>query len=274
METYCQAREAERNKEAAEKEIKEAKERKAKEAARTRIAAKSAETAAKRQKKEEEKLARAMQRAASAQIRASRATENASAKSKRDAQIKNENEAKNKKISKGKASTPSSADPAAEAKDPRSYIPLDELVMMSSKRGLPGLGRTKEQLISGLQEADDEYSLGDLKKMCQAKSFDNSGDKKALKFQLALAAAKSCGSFEAGVNAAKAAGEDRACEKCLLLGMRPSEHNMDEIPSALKTLMLPGVYVYGPILSLCKENTPVTTSKPSCILRDLPHHQC
>lgn len=207
METYCQAREVVRNKEAEEKEIQEANKRKEKESARTRNAAKSAATAKKRQKKEEDKLNRAMQRAAAATVRHSRATDNATAKSKRNEQIQKEKKDKDKKLAKRKGSSPTST-PTTETRDPCSYISLDELAMLSSKRGLPGLGRSKEQLLSGLQDADDEYSLGDLKKMCQAKGLDNSGDKAQLKFQLALAAARGCESFEAGVNEAKAAGED------------------------------------------------------------------
>ncbi|OAL00728.1 hypothetical protein IQ06DRAFT_221242 [Phaeosphaeriaceae sp. SRC1lsM3a] len=210
MESYRQTRENVRNKEQAEQEIKDAKERNEKEAARTRNAKKAAETAAKRKQKEAEKVQRAMQRATAAQVRYSRATENADAKAMRNEQIQKENKEKEKKLNKGKepSNNITTTDASVERRDPRSYLEHCELTLMCSTRGLPGLGRTKEELISSLQDADDEFSYSDLKKMCQAKGLDTSGDRVQLKYQLALAAAKASRSFQAGVDAAEAAGEE------------------------------------------------------------------
>ncbi|KAH7401051.1 hypothetical protein DE146DRAFT_718122 [Phaeosphaeria sp. MPI-PUGE-AT-0046c] len=215
LETYRQTREDARNKEQSENKIKYAKERNEKGAARIRSAQKAAETAAKRQRREEEKVQRAMQRAASAQVRYTRAAENAAAKSKRNEQIQKERKSKEKEIAEGEGKskeaaasfTATTANNMAERRDPRSYINLTELTLMSGKRGLPGLGRSKDQLISGLQDADDEYTHADLKKMCQAKGLETSGDIVQLKYELALNAAKACSSFQAGVDAASVAGE-------------------------------------------------------------------
>jgi flagellar biosynthesis GTPase FlhF len=208
LENYRQARQELREKEQAEKDAKEAKERKAKDEARTRNAQKAEETAFKRQQKEEEKAQRAMQRAAQAQVRSQRAKENSNAKAQRNAQLKKQKEVGEKKASraKSKTTTAPASNPndtltvpndkiTTDTPDPRSYLSVADLSKMCADRGLPALGKSKEQLVSDLRDADEEWSTDELKKMCRSKGLNAAGSKLQMKYQLAFAAAQVCQSF-------------------------------------------------------------------------------
>jgi flagellar biosynthesis GTPase FlhF len=224
LENYRQARAKLREKEQTEKDAKEAIERKAKDEARTRNAQKAEETAYKRQKKEEEKAQRAMKRAAAAQVRSQRAKENSTAKAQRNAQLKKQKDAGEKKASKGKAKAAVPTQPASNPKgsldivprdnftadtpDPRSYLSLVDLTKMCADRGLSALGKNKDQLVSDLRDADEEWSQNDLQKMCRAKGLATTSNKLQMKHQLAFAAAQVYQSFRAGADAAVAAGDD------------------------------------------------------------------
>jgi hypothetical protein len=227
LENYRESRELARNKEQAEKEAKEAKERKARDAAKSLNAQKAEEIAVKRQQKEEEKAQRAMKRAVAAQVRSQRAGENTIAKSQRNAQIQKQKEreastskAKGKTTATTKrASSPSNglnltnAEITTDTHEPRSYLSVADLVKMCSSRGLRGLGKNKDELVDELRDADSEWSLQDLEKMCRSKGLDYSGSKLQMKYHLALAAAKTCKSFRAGVEAMAGANEDTAMDE-------------------------------------------------------------
>jgi hypothetical protein len=215
LETYRLAREEVRSKEQDEKDAQEAIERKAKDEARTLNAQKAVEVAFKRQKKEDEKAARAMKRAAAAQVRCARAGENATAKAARNAQIQKKKTAVEKKISKGKpiskktlnsndTLTVTNSKITADSPDPRGYLSVADLSKMCADRGFETTGKDKDTLLGDLKDADEEWSLKDLQKMCRSKGL-NIGTKLQMRHQLALAAAQVCKSFCAGVDAA---GED------------------------------------------------------------------
>jgi hypothetical protein len=223
LETFRETREQARNKVQAEKDAKEAIERKAKDEARTRNAQKAEEIAYKRQQKEEEKAQRAMQRAAAAQVRSQRAKEHATARAQRNAQIKKQNDAAAKKANKGKGKdkaapqkTSLSAETldlpnskiTAETPDPRGYLNVTDLAKMCADRGLVTTGKEKNELLDSLKDADEEWSQSDLIKLCRAKGLNVSGGKLQMKYHLALAAAQACGSFQAGFDAAHAGDED------------------------------------------------------------------
>lgn len=221
LETYRVTREEARNKEQDEKDAQEAIERKVKDEARTRNAQKAEEVAYKRQQKEDEKAERAMKRAAAAQVRSRRAGENAVAKAARNAQLQKQKAAIEKKASKGKgktiaakkASNPNdtltltNSNITADTPDPRGCLSVPDLTKMCADRGFTTTGKDKEQLLSDLKDADEEWSLKDLQKMCRSKGL-NVGTKHQMRYQLALAAAQVCKSFRAGANAAADAGED------------------------------------------------------------------
>jgi hypothetical protein len=215
LETYRLAREEVRSKEQDEKDAQEAIERKAKDEARTLNAQKAVEVAFKRQKKEDEKAARAMKRAAAAQVRCARAGENATAKAARNAQIQKQKAAVEKKISKGKPNSKKTSNSndtltvtnskiTADTLDPRGYLSVADLSKMCADRGFETTGKDKDALLDDLKDVDEEWSLKDLQKMCRSEGL-NIGTKLQMRHQLALAAAQVCKSFRAGVDAA---GED------------------------------------------------------------------
>jgi flagellar biosynthesis GTPase FlhF len=220
LENYRQTRAELREKEQTEKDAKEAIERKAKDEARTRNAQKAEETAYKRQQKEEEKAQRAMKRAAAAQVRSQRAKENSAAKAQRNAQLKKQKDAGEKKAPKAAVPTQPASNSkgslniarrdklTADTPDPRSYLSLVDLTKMCTDRGIPALGKNKNQLVSDLRDADEEWSQNDLQKMCRAKGLATSSNKLQMKYQLAFAAAQVFQSFRASADAAVAAGDD------------------------------------------------------------------
>lgn len=225
MEAYRETRLHAELKAEDEKTTKETIERKAKDEARIRNAQKAADTALKRQQREEMKAQRAMNRAAAAQVRSQRAGENAAAKTQRNVQIQKQKAAADKKASKGKGkgkaspTKPASNNPnttftipsakiTTDTTDPRTYLAQPDLMKMCAQKGIPALSKTKAQLISALQDIDEEWTSQELEKMCRKKGLPHSGNKLEMKYYLALAAAQECRSFRAGVSAATEAGED------------------------------------------------------------------
>jgi hypothetical protein len=79
---------------------------------------------------------------------------------------------------------------------------------MCAQKGIPALSKTKAQLISALQDIDEEWTSQDLSKMCRAQGLPHTGNKTEMKYYLALAEAQQCKSFRAGIVAATEAGED------------------------------------------------------------------
>jgi hypothetical protein len=233
LENYRQSRELARTMEQEEKEAKAANARQAKEDAIARNAEKAEAVAKKREEIERGKADRAMNRALAAQMRSQRASQNSISKTQRNTTIQKQRTAKNggiKKIpfkSKGKGKSTTTTKPAlspmkaleltnaeinATTTDPRSFLDKSDLIKLCDEQNLPSLGKTKTELLQELKGADDEHNKPTLEKMCKAKSLNSSGTKLAMKYHLALAAAKSCESFRTGVEAMAKAENDTAME--------------------------------------------------------------
>jgi hypothetical protein len=228
LETYRVAREEARLKEQTGKDAQEAKDRKAKEKIRILNAQKAEEVAHKRQQKESEKADRAMKRATAAQVRLQRAGENATAKTKRNAQIQKQKLALEEEISNGRAKTISTTKRAsnpnnpgtlanskitAETLDPRGYLSIQDLIKMCADRGFITKDKDKDQMVAELRDADEEWSLADLQKMCRTKGLKVSGGKPQLRYNLALAAAHMCKSFRTGSKASAAIRDDMVMDE-------------------------------------------------------------
>jgi hypothetical protein len=218
-EVFRLSREAEREKKAAEKETREALEKRVKDEVKIKNAQKAEEIANRRAAKEQEKANRALQRAAQAQLRMQKAAENQKAKTERNAQIKKAAVSPKKRGKRAKTDADAEATAKAttlkpktskaarlkeesESVDPRSYLNITDLTNLCANRGLPS-DRTKKELVASLVDADMEWNHDQLKKMCKAKGLNASGTKTVMRYQLALKAAQSCPSFEAGMRAAE-----------------------------------------------------------------------
>ncbi|KAF1947960.1 hypothetical protein EJ02DRAFT_364466, partial [Clathrospora elynae] len=224
MEAYRESREEVRNEEKAEKDEKEALEVKNKNEAKSRNAQKAEEIANKRASKEAEKAQRAMNRAAQAQTRAAQAANNQNAKAQRNAQIKKqktEHEAKRasrkRAVNDNVTLTRTNYKVSTNTADPRSYLSVADLVDMCEDRGVDvPSDKDKKRIVKALRDADDEYSQNDLKKICRTKGLNAHSSKVQMKYQLALAAARICRSFDAGVAAAaedEMAGDEMEIEE-------------------------------------------------------------
>lgn len=221
-EVFRLSREAAREKEAAERETREAMEKRVKDAVKIKNAQKAEEIANKRAAKEQEKAQRAMQRAAQAQLRMQRATENQKAKTERNAQIKKAAPTPKKRGKRAKTDTAAESSKPASTKaasskptkedpetvDPRSYLNMTDLANLCANRGLSTDNKTKKELVASLVDADMEWNHDQLRKMCKAKGLNAGGTKTVMRYQLALKAAQTCPSFEAGIQAAEEA-EDK-----------------------------------------------------------------
>ena len=218
LEAYRESREETRNKEQAGRDAKEALDRKAKDDAKLRNAQKAEEIASKRAAKESEKAQRAMSRATQAQLRAQHYLENQAAKAQRNAQIKKQKVEHDAKKAKSKHAVNTNVtltitntnNVTNKTLDPRGYLSLQDLGKVCADRGIQVLGKGKDQLIEELEEADEEYSLNDLKTMCRAKGLSTTISKVQMKYQLVLAAAQVYPSFAAGVTAVDKEEETKA----------------------------------------------------------------
>ncbi|KAF1933077.1 uncharacterized protein M421DRAFT_1638 [Didymella exigua CBS 183.55] len=217
LEVFRLSRAVEREKEIAEKETRESLEKRVKDAVKIKNAQKAEEIANRRAAKEQEKADRALQRAAQAQLRMQKATENQKAKTERNAQIKKAAATSKKrgkrakidadidapaKATASKAKSSKVPKDESETADPRSYLDMTDLTKLCAKRGLP-TDRTKKELVSSLVDADMEWNHEQLKKMCKAKGLNMGGTKTVMFYQLALRAAQSYPSFEAGMRVAE-----------------------------------------------------------------------
>jgi hypothetical protein len=199
LEQFRMQREDERAKERAEKERKEALDRKIKEDARMRQAQKSEQTALARAAKQEAKAQRAMQRAAQNQMRLQRAEENKVAKSgklelmrREKAELAKQNP--NEKIKVNVVADPK--DVSADSKDPRSVLSFEDLQTLCEQRALGGEARSKDELMQRLRDADDKFTSVQLKNMCRAKGLNVAGTKILLKYQIAMVEARKFPSFD------------------------------------------------------------------------------
>jgi hypothetical protein len=204
MEDFRMSREKTRIKDQTEKDAQEAEATRNKREAKALSAQKAEDIAEKRAAKEFAKAQRAMTRAAQAQIRFARATENKLSKAHRNAQLKTRNEAKEAKEAKKNKNTPmaltKSKKETPKSTDPRSYLSLKDLQKMCEDRGLEfAEEEDKDSLVKALVDADEEYNQAELKKMCRSKGLNANVSKFVMKKQLALHSAKACGSYESGV---------------------------------------------------------------------------
>jgi hypothetical protein len=224
-EVFRQSREEEREKEATEKETQEALEKRVKDGVKIKNAQKAEEIANRRAAREPEKANRALQRAAQAQLRMQKAAENQKAKTERNAQIKKAAALPKRRGKRAKTAADADASAAkaiaskpktskavelkeeSESVDPRSYLNMTDLTNLCANRGLP-TDRTKKELVASLMDADMEWNHDQLKKMCKAKGLNASSTKTVMRYKLALKAAQSCPSFEAGMRAAEEDKDD------------------------------------------------------------------
>ncbi|KAI4686844.1 hypothetical protein J4E81_008505 [Alternaria sp. BMP 2799] len=206
MEEYRMMREKTRIKEQADKDALEAAEAKIKNDARVLNAQKAEEIAEKRQAKEQAKAHRAMTRAAQAQIRLARANANRISKTQRNTQIKTKGKTPETKKNEDASPAPTKTktkkvDP--NYTDPRSYLSFLDLKKICESRGIDLPRRVdKDTLLQAIVDADDEYNQNELKKMCRSKGLNANTSKLVMKQSLALASAKACDSYDAGVAAA------------------------------------------------------------------------
>lgn len=216
LKVFRLAREVAREKEATENETREFMEKRIKNEVKIKNAQKAEEVASRRAAKEHEKATRALQRAAQAQLRMQKAAENQKDKTERNEQIKKAAATPKKrgratktdadvngpaKASTSKAKSSKTPKEESETADPRSYLNMTDLANLCAKRGLP-TDKTKKDLVASLIDEDMEWSHDQLKKMCKAKGLNVGGSKTVMRYQLALKAAQSCPSFEAGMRAA------------------------------------------------------------------------
>lgn len=82
--------------------------------------------------------------------------------------------------------------------DPRTCISFPDLQKLCADRGLDISNKDTAKMIQALQHSDEEWSLNDLKKMARLKGVSCKGTKAHLRHRLALAAATSYASYEAG----------------------------------------------------------------------------
>ncbi|KAF3036193.1 hypothetical protein E8E12_006341 [Didymella heteroderae] len=218
-EVFRLSREADREKEAVEKETREALEKRVKDEVKIKNAQKAEEIANRRAAKEQAKASRALQRAAQAQLRMQKAKENQKAKTERNSQIKKAAATPKKRGKRAKTDADTKAPvklttsttksskavkskEESEMVDPRWYLNMTDLTNLCANRGLP-TDRSKKELVASLVDADMEWNHDQLKKMCKAKGLNAGGTKTVMRYQLALRAAQSCPSFEAGIIAAE-----------------------------------------------------------------------
>ena len=225
MEAEAARKERERIREAEEAELEKKREieRKIKEEARIRNAEKAEQTAKRRAAKAKEKADRAMKRAATQQMRLQRAHENKMAKIAKHQDVKAA-KARLAKMEREANRSPHMArvvDPCLDlarvtkdTPDPRSILSLEDLQSLCRDRGLCADGEVQEVFLDRLRTSDDLHTLQQLKVMCRAKGLNAIGTKHMLKYQLALAEARLCPSFEAGMKAQeKLQGDENVVEE-------------------------------------------------------------
>ncbi|KAF2204982.1 hypothetical protein GQ43DRAFT_363423 [Delitschia confertaspora ATCC 74209] len=191
LEKHRVARQLAREADEAQKEKKAEIKHRIKEEARLRNTQKAEQTALKRAEKTQEKADRAMRRAAQHQMRLQRAQENKQNKLSRLEEIKAQKVAqaqaakdalgvnphsplKVNRVLDFKAVTP-------ETPDPRIYLSFSDLKTLCKDR---------------LQDADDVYTLMQLKATCRSKGLSTAGTKIQMRYQLALNEARKYPSFE------------------------------------------------------------------------------
>lgn len=217
LEAFREQREKEREAERIEKERQTSIKRKIREESQLRQATKAEQTAKVREKKQETAAQRAIQRAANNQLKLQRAQENKIAKAKKLEQIHAEKNAKKAAAEKKIRDQNKNAvlklngiadlrSVKADTPDPRGFLSFEDLKNFCETRALGKACKSKEELVQRLRDADDVWTLAQLKTMCRTKGLNTAGSKMQLAYQLALAEAGKYASFEEGLEAAQKAG--------------------------------------------------------------------
>lgn len=199
MERFRLDRETRREAEAAEKAEKAEAERMIRDEAAMRQAQKADAIANARQKRMQEKCDRAMVRAANNQIKLQKAQENKEAKARKLEEIRaRKAETSQKGTPKAKATNPNLQSAVkhidmktldkvtATTPDPRRQLTMIDLQALCLERGLDVEGRSVEEYIQRLRDADDTWTLQEIKNICRSKGLITTGNKTALKYQLAM----------------------------------------------------------------------------------------
>lgn len=221
MEAFRMERQAQRKAEDREQEEKAEVERRIKEEAAIRQAEKSEAIAIRRQAKQQEKSERAMKRAAQNQIKLQKAKENKEAKATRLERIRIQKvEAmrresqrmldmnSNRRIAVKHVAVKALETVTEDTPDPRGWLSTDDLKKLCGERKLSDFGKTVDEFVYRLRDADDVWSLAQIKTMCRSKGMPTTGSKLSLKYSLALADARRFPSFEENLELAEA--EERA----------------------------------------------------------------
>lgn len=208
MEAYRAERERQRVIENAAKEEKAAMERAVKEEARLRQAHKAEQAAISREKKQSKKAERAQKRKEKAERKLQGATRLKELKVQRAEGLRQQKEQEKeealKKNRERNNNTPLALTRVvdlrtvtADTPDPRTFLSFEDLQHLCRARSLSDDGECKEELVRRLRDSDNQlYRTGaELKKVCRAKGLNIAGTNTILKYQLALAEAKTYKSF-------------------------------------------------------------------------------
>lgn len=111
------------------------------------------------------------------------------------------------------ASTPSPSKDRYKRLDPRACLSYSDLAVMCTGRGIDLHGKTKNQLLTELEDLDKEWSINELKKMCGSKGIKVINDKAQMRYALALKAARQCKSFREDSVSASGSDMERAAKR-------------------------------------------------------------
>ncbi|KAF2712447.1 hypothetical protein K504DRAFT_426745 [Pleomassaria siparia CBS 279.74] len=223
MEAFRFEREQLREVERKEKEERAKLQRKIKEETRLRNAQKAEEASTRQRDKAQARAEKAMKRAAQSAMKAEQAKQNEIAKKAvlekiRATKLEQESKKARKHKQKDKnvtlqAKGSEATTITANTPDPRLFLSIEDLRYHCAQRSLSTEGKGKSDLVQRLQDADDQYSLIDIKNLCRSRGLNVAGTKTQLKYNLAMAIAKKFASFDENHgaeddNGAEGAGED------------------------------------------------------------------
>ncbi|KAF2000012.1 hypothetical protein P154DRAFT_206512 [Amniculicola lignicola CBS 123094] len=202
IESYREQREVVREAERKQKEKDAADLKHVREETRMRQAIRFEESARAHEEKAQKQALKSVQRAAQYQMKAERAKQHAEARIRATEQARKDRAdrlaAKKDEIHRQNPNAPLSMDTLASvaenmagaAEDPRVCLTMEQLKAICAQRGLTTDGRSSEEYLNRLQDADDLLTWNQLKSMCRLKGLNHSGTKPILKYQLAAAEAK------------------------------------------------------------------------------------
>lgn len=183
---------------------KEAEELRSKAEAEARHAQWAADTAARRSAAEQAKAVRDENRAAKAKVRKQRSLEKENKKRERElasqakktaAAAEKQRKERENELRKAYGRT-ALKDLRPDFPDPRARVSIVDLQKLCMDRSIVIEGKSKEELVKSLRTNDDQIKTKDLKQMIKEKGLPLGGTKVQMIYQLALAAARSCASFQ------------------------------------------------------------------------------